>query len=106
VSATVTYTGTLSGASNVQGFLILHPDGSSTTQDIVTFGGTVNGVPGTVTLRHTGRSSTAGIWRATDVVLSATGELADLHGVLDEVGTIGANGPAGAYTGQIQFGAP
>jgi hypothetical protein len=106
VSATVTYTGTFDGTLTLQGSLIFHPDGSATTQDIGTFSGAVNGVLGTVTLRHTGRSSAAGIWQATDVVLSATDGLADLHGVLDEVGSIGAKGPVGSYTGQIEFGAP
>jgi Protein of unknown function (DUF3224) len=104
-NATVTYTGTFSGTSTVHGRLILHPDGSATAQDIETFTGTVNGVPGTVTFRLTG-GGPAGVFGATDVVLRATGALAGLHGVLDETGTVPApSGPVGTYTGQIQFGA-
>lgn len=105
-NATVTYTGTFSGTSTVHGFLIFHPDGSATAQDIETFTGTVDGVFGTVTLRLTG-GGPAGLFRGADVVLSATGALAGLHGVLDEVGTVPSqSGPVGTYTGQVQFGAP
>jgi hypothetical protein len=102
---TVAYTGTFSGTSTVQGRLIFHPDGSATAEDTETFTGTVNGIPGTVTLRLTG-GGPAGLFRGTDVILSATGALAGLHGVLDEVGTIGPNGPMGTYTGSIQVGTP
>jgi hypothetical protein len=99
VSATVIYTGTFSGTVSLQGLLIFHPDGSATATSFRTFTGMVDGIPGTVTLRFSGGG--------TDVILSATGALVGLHGVLDEVvGTIGPNGPMGTYNGQIQYGAP
>lgn len=105
-NAQVNYTGTFSGTSTVEGLLIFHPDGSATAEDIETFTGTVNGAPGTVTLRLTAGGPVP-TFRGTDVILSATGALAGLHGLLDEVGTVVMpTGPVGTYTGQIQFGAP
>src|SRR6266540_4301142 len=105
LTATVSYTGTFSGTSTVQGTLIIHADGSANFNDVETFTGTVSGVPGTVTFKLTGRNDSAGVIRATDAIVGATGELAGLHGVLTEVGTVPSlNGPAGTYSGQIQFG--
>jgi hypothetical protein len=104
--AHVIYSGTFSGTSTVEGLLIFHPDGSATAEDIETFTGTVNGVPGTVTLRLTGGGPIPQ-FRGTDVVLRATGALAGMQGVLDEAGVVVIpQGPQGSYTGQIQFGAP
>lgn len=101
--AHVTYSGTFSGTSTVEGRLIFHPDGTATAEDIETFSGTVNGVPGTVTLRLTGGSGPDLVFRGTDVVLSATGALAGLHGVLHLAGPVTIpQGPAGAYSGPIQ----
>jgi len=103
LSATVSYSGTLSGTSTVQGTLILHAAGTANFRDVETFTGTLNGVPGTVTFRLDGTSNRAGVVNATDAVMSATGALAGLHGVLSLVGTVpNPNGPAGTYTGQIQ----
>ncbi len=101
LSATVSYTGTFTGTSTLQGTLILHANGTANFQDVETFTGTVNGVSGTVTLRLEGNTDRAGVITASDVIISATGEL---HGVLREVATLGANGPVGTYTGQIQSG--
>jgi hypothetical protein len=102
LSASVSYTGTFSGTSTVQGTLILHADGTANFRDVETFTGTVNGVPGTVTFRLEGRTDRAGVVNATDAVVSATGALADLHGVLSLVGTVPSpNGPVGTYSGQI-----
>ena len=107
LSATVAYTGTFSGTSTVQGTLIFHADGSANFRDVETFTGTVNGVPGTVTFRLQGRNGPSLDVKATDTIVSATGELAGLHGVLREVGTVVIpTGPVGTYTGQIQFGTP
>jgi Protein of unknown function (DUF3224) len=103
--AHVTYSGTFTGTSTVEGLLIFHPNGTATAEDIETFTGTVNGVPGTVTLRLTGGGPGLA-FSATDVVLSATGALAGLHGVLDLTGLVTIpQGPTGTYTGQIQYGA-
>jgi len=104
LSATVTYTGTFSGTSTLHGTLIVHANGTATFQDVETFTGTVNGVPGTVTLRLEGNTDRAGVITAADVIISATGELAGLHGVLNEVATLGAHGPVGTYSGEINTG--
>jgi hypothetical protein len=56
LSATVSYTGTLSGTSTLHGTLIFHPDGTANFSDIETFTGTVNGVPGTVTFNLNGHA--------------------------------------------------
>jgi hypothetical protein len=104
LSATVSYTGTFTGTSTLQGTLILHANGTANFQDVETFTGTVNGVSGTVTLRLEGHTDRAGVITASDVIISATGDLAGLQGVLSEVATLGANGPVGTYTGQIQSG--
>jgi len=106
LSATVSYTGTFSGTSTVQGTLIFHPDGTANFHDVETFTGTVNGVPGTVTFNLAGTGSMAppaGSFQGTDVIVSGTGGLANLRGVLSEVGTVPAPlpGPLGTYTGQI-----
>jgi len=106
LSATVSYTGTFSGTSTVQGTLIFHPDGTANFHDVETFTGTVNGVPGTVTFNLAGAGSMAppaGSFEGTDVIVSGTGGLANLRGVLSEVGTVPAPlpGPLGTYTGQI-----
>ncbi len=106
LSATVSYTGTFSGTSTVVGTLILHADGSANFHDVEIFTGTVNGVSGTVTFDLTGRNGPSLDISATDTIISATGDLAGLHGVLSEVATLGANGPVGTYSGQIQFGKP
>ena len=111
LSATLAYTGTFNGTSTLHGHLIFHPNGSANFHDVETFTGTVNGLPGTVTfnLAGTGRpGSTAGsfVYQATQVIVSGTGDLGNLHGVLTQVGTVPdtAAGPVGTYTGEIHFG--
>ncbi len=106
LSATAAYTGTFSGTSTINGTLIIHADGSANFRDVEIFTGTVNGVTGTVTFNLTGRNGPSVDIGATDTIVSATGDLAGLHGVLSEVATLGVNGPFGTYSGQIQFGKP
>ena len=104
-SGIVSYTGTFSGTSTFHGILIIHADGSANFHDVETFTGRVNGVSGTLTLNLNGRNDSTRAVQATDTIVSATGELAGLHGVLSEVGTVtGPPGPLGTYTGQIQSG--
>jgi hypothetical protein len=110
LSATLSYTGTFNGTSTLHGHLIFHPNGSANFRDVETFTGTVNGVPGTVTfnLTGTGRAGpTAGsfVYEGTQAIVSGTGDLANLHGVLTQVGTVSdtAAGPFGTYTGEIHF---
>ncbi len=105
LSATVAYTGTFSGTSTLHGRLILHADGTANFHDVETFTGTVDGIPGTVTLSLEGATHPNGAVEATDTVLRATGALADLHGVLDLVGTVPSpSGPVGTYSGQLHTG--
>jgi hypothetical protein len=114
LSATVSYTGTFTGTSTLHGILIFHSDGTGAQfppwranfHDVETFTGTVNGVPGTVTFNLNGSNDPTGALKATDTIVSATGDLAGLHGVLSQVGTVGPGGPVGTYTGQIEFGSP
>jgi len=85
--------------------LIFHPNGTANFHDVETFTGTVNGVPGTVTFELNGSSDPALVVSATAVILSATGELAHLDGVLSEAAVVldKAVGPVGTYTGKIHF---
>jgi hypothetical protein len=109
LSATVSYTGTFSGTSTVEGTLILHADGSANFHDVETFTGTVNGVSGTVTFDLTGGNRPGFTdFHATDTIISASGGLAGLHGVLNWEGVAlqMPNGPFGMYSGQIQSGQP
>ena len=70
LSATVSYTGTFSGISTVQGTLIIHADGSANFYDVETFTGTVNGVTGTVTFNLTGRNGPSVDIGATDTIVN------------------------------------
>jgi hypothetical protein len=102
LSATATYTGTFTGTSTIHGILIVHADGSANFHDVETFTGSVNGVPGTVTLRLNGSNDASLAVHATRTIIGATGELAGLHGVLHEIGTVVLpNGPSSTYEGQI-----
>ncbi len=102
LSATVAYTGTFSGTSTLQGTLIIHADGSANFHDVETFTGTVNGVGGTVTFNLAGSNGPDSVVHATAAIISATGGLGGLHGVLHEVGTVPSpTGPVGTYSGQI-----
>jgi hypothetical protein len=96
----VSYTGTFSGTSVLHGILIFFPDGSAFFHDTETFTGTVEGKSGTVTFDLIGGSGPAGDYHGTQTIVRGTGDLANLHGVLHQVGTVAA-GPAGTYTGQI-----
>ena len=103
LSATVSYTGTLTGTSTLHGRLILHANGSANFHDVETFTGTVNGVSGTVTFNLTGRNGPGFTnFHATDTIISASGGLAGLHGVLNWEGvTLGPDGPVGTYSGEL-----
>src|SRR6059058_1073176 len=102
LSATVAYTGTFTGTSTLHGTLIFHTNGTANFHDIETFTGTVNGVPGTVTFNLNGSADAALAVHATATIIGASGDLAGLHGVLHEVGTvIVPTGPVGTYSGKI-----
>jgi Protein of unknown function (DUF3224) len=102
LSGTAAYTGTFNGTSTLNGRLILHADGSASFHDVEVFTGTVNGVPGTVTFELNGSNDATLEVQATATIIDASGELAGLHGVLNEVGTVVIpTGPVGTYTGRI-----
>ena len=102
LSATAAYTGTFSGTSTIEGTLIIHADGTATFHDVETFSGTVNGVRGTVTFNLNGSNDSALASHATATIVGATGDLAGLHGVLHEVGTVVIPaGPVGTYSGLV-----
>ena len=100
--ATVEYTGTFTGTSEVRGKLIAHADGSANFHDVEVFTGTVNGVLGTVTLKLAGSNDSSLNVTATSTIVSATGGLAGLQGTLNLAGTVHIpEGPRGTYSGQI-----
>lgn len=102
VSATAAYTGSFVGTSTIDGTLILHADGSASFHDVEVFTGTVNGVAGTVTFNLNGYNDAELAVHATATIVSASGGLAGLHGVLHELGTVVIpTGPVGTYSGQI-----
>jgi uncharacterized protein DUF3224 len=102
LTATAAYTGTFSGTSTLEGRLTIHADGSANFHDVEIFTGTVNGVPGTVTFNLNGSNNAAQEVRATATIIDASGQLAGLHGVLHEVGTVVIpTGPVGTYSGKI-----
>ena len=103
---TALWTGTFSGTSVVHGTLIIHADGSTDNHGSDTFTGTVNGVSGTVTFNEAGPGDSTS-FQSTDVIISGTGNLANLHGVLSAAGIVPAAGlPVATYTGQIHFDNP
>jgi phage baseplate assembly protein gpV len=98
----VEYTGTFTGTSTVHGKLIAHADGSANFHDVEVFTGTVNGVPGTVTLNIAGSNDSELNLKAMSTIVSATGALAGLHGTLNLAGSVRIpQGPYGTYSGQI-----
>ena len=100
---TSVWTGTFSGTSIAQGTLIIRADGSTFNRGCDTFTGTVNGVPGTVTLMEIGPGDSTS-FHSTDVIVSGSGDLANLHGVLTALGTVTPTGlPTATYTGRIHF---
>ena len=101
VTGTTAWTGTFSGTSTEVTTLIFHANGDVSLHAISTFVGTFNGVAGTVTFELTGRAE-GDVIRTTATIISATGGLAGLHGVLIWQGTVGDNGPVGTYSGQVE----
>jgi hypothetical protein len=114
LTSTVAYTGTFTGTSTVHGTLIFHSGGTgeqfppwrANFHDVEVFTGTVNGVEGTVTFNLNGSNDPTGAFKATQTIVSATGDLAGLRGALRQEGTVGPGGPIGTYTGQILFDSP
>jgi hypothetical protein len=102
LTATVEYTGTFTGTSNVHGFIVVHSDGSANFHDVEVFTGTVNGVPGTVTFNLTGSNDSALDVKITSTIVSASGDLSGLTGLLRLAGSVKLpEGPFGTYSGQL-----
>ena len=103
LTCAITYTGTLSGTSTQTGPLLIHADGSTNFHGTETFTGTVNGVPGTLTLKVASVGDAAA-FRETSTIVGGTGALADLRGVLGVAGTVPAPPglPFGTYSGQVR----
>jgi hypothetical protein len=111
LSATVAWTGTFSGTSTLTGRLVLRPIdggnvlfGTANYQYTDVFVGTVNGVAGTMTMLEEGQTGRDGVVHSKDVVVSATGGLVGLSGMVKGTGTVaGPSGPAGAYVGTVSM---
>lgn len=103
LTATVDYTGVLSGNSVIHGTLTFHPNGTADCHDIETFTGTVDGIPGTVTFTLNCSSDQDLNVHGTATVIDATGQLAGLHGLLSETAKVldKAVGPVGTYVARI-----
>ena len=103
LSSAVTYTGTLEGTSALQGTLTIHRDGSADFRGVETFTGSVNEMPGTLTFEVVGDCDLYQGIRLTNTIMSGTGELASLYGVISKTGITKDNGPVGTYTGQVDY---
>jgi hypothetical protein len=94
------FTGTLSGTAPNEFRLVLNPSGMY-VQILFSFTGTVDGRSGTMTIMFLGHGEGIGLpIQGIMVILSGTGDLAHLHGVL------GVDGIAGVYldyTGMLYF---
>ena len=93
------FTGGFAGTGDDVGTVVFYASGGVTVQAVEMFAGTVNGVPGTLVLRGEG----AGVPSAVQghlVILSGTGDLANLRGQGTFVAIVGVGGP---YSMQIHF---
>ncbi len=98
----MSYSGTFSGTSTVQGTLILHAYGTANFRDVESSPARELGAWNR-DLQAGRTANLAGVVNASDAVVSATGALTGLHGVLGLVGTVPSPiGPVGTYTGQMQ----
>jgi hypothetical protein len=94
--------GTFEGFGEGPFTVVLHPEGFMTGRGRTVFTGTVDGKSGTLVIQWVGNTKTLGRWKCMWVILSGTGELANLRGQ-----GIGVETAAGSYTldlsGKIVF---
>lgn len=96
-------TGTLAGTFVDELRAILHPNGFVNAQGTITCTCTVAGKSGTIVFNQMSKGP-LGSFEGTAVIVSGTGDLANLHGTLEIQGTVDPNGLATiAYSGQIHF---
>jgi len=100
----VTWTGTFAGTDVAQATVTFHADGSAHGNAVDTFTGTVDGTPGTATLRNLLHSDPSGNSTGEVTVIGGTGGLANLHGSIHLSGNVNT-GPL-PYAGRIQFARP
>ncbi len=95
--------GTFAGTTEDVGTIILQPSGDFNFKIRSTFTGTVDGKSGTLVFEVVGKGEggiPGGTVRSHFVILSGTGDLANLHGQGNLEGTSGVNA---TYSGQIHF---
>lgn len=96
------YAGNFVGTDVAPVTIIVHPSGAFDFYLLSMFTGAVNGKSGTMTILFVGKAegfgmAAKGLW----IILSGTGDLANLHGQGRFEGIAGAGG---TYTGRIHFG--
>jgi hypothetical protein len=88
ILTTEVWTGTFSGTTLVQSTLTIHADGSAEDHGVKTFTGTVNGTSGTVTFSGEAHAGPAGNLAGVDAIIGGSGDLATIHGSLNETGAV------------------
>lgn len=97
------FTGTFSGTFVDELRAVLHSNGNVGAQGTITCTCTVEGKSGTIVFNQTSRGPAGSAFQGRAVILSGTGDLANMRGTLEIQGT-GSNGIATvAYSGQIHF---
>jgi hypothetical protein len=102
------YTGTLEGQVELEFDMEVGMAGKITGTSTGTFKGKVEGKEGTFTFRDktTGQmlAADSGKMSGTYTIISGTGELDDMHGVIFLASTFDADGTTGIYAGALGFG--
>lgn len=98
------FTGTFSGTFVDELRAVLHPNGFVNAQGTITCTCSVAGKSGTIVFNQTSRGPVGASFQGKAIIISATGDLANLHGTFDIQGTVDQNGFATiTYSGQIHF---
>lgn len=98
------FNGTLSGTYADEFRAVAHPNGFVNAQGTITCTCTVAGKSGTIVISQTSRGPVGASFQGKAVIVSGTGDLANLQGTFDLEGTVDPNGFATVtYSGQIHF---